>query len=224
MRRFLSPALGPVGTELTLPEDAAHHFARVLRGQPGQVVELFDGSGHAARVEVQRIDDDGVHGVITELRADEATRTCVLVLAVLKGNAMDTAIRMATEAGAAAIYPVFADRSVARGDRGDRWSRIAASAAQQCGRSDVPAIQPATTLAEAISTLAADHALYIGVVGQSGAVEGHGDVAVFVGPEGGFTDSEIGRVLAHGGHPISLGPWTLRADTAAAVAVAQAMR
>ncbi len=223
MRRFQVADVGDVGASIVLPSDAAHHLVRVLRGKAGQTIELFDGDGHTALATVNDIDDGVVTVVINEIRTTPTTRSVTLVLAVIKGPAMDAAVRMATEAGVARILPVLSSRSVAKGDRTERWARIATSAAQQSGRGDTPTIAAPTTLTQAL--LLVDGAtLYIAVPGSTEPVSGTNDAAVFVGPEGGWTPAEVSQVLAAGAHPISLGPWVLRADTAAAIAVAQALQ
>ncbi|MFT6145391.1 MAG: 16S rRNA (uracil1498-N3)-methyltransferase [Myxococcota bacterium] len=223
MRRFQVANVGVIGESIGLPADAAHHFVRVLRGRVGQTIELFDGAGNIAEATVQDIDDAAVTVIVDALRSIRATRSVTLVLAVIKGPAMDAAVRMATEAGVACVLPVISARSIAKGDRSDRWTRIATSAAQQSGRGDTPTIHPPTTLKEALQ--AVDGAsLYIAMPGSAGLATGSKDAAVFVGPEGGWTLAEVNQVLAAGAHTISLGPWVLRADTAAAVAVAQALQ
>ncbi len=223
MRRFQVADVGDVGVFIVLPNDAAHHLVRVLRGKTGQTIELFDGDGHIALATVHGINDDAVTVVIKEIRTTRTTRSVTLVLAVIKGPAMDAAVRMATEAGVARILPVIAARSIAKGDRSERWARIATSAAQQSGRGETPAISAPTTLAEALQSV--DGAtLYVAVPGATEPATGTNAAAVFVGPEGGWTQAEVSQITAAGARPISLGPWVLRADTAAAVAVAQALQ
>lgn len=221
MRRVLHCPLGDVGAVVTLSPEAGHHLCRVLRVGVGQPVLLFDGEGLEATAVVI---DDAPTAARLELR--EAPRPCRpaarvhLALGLLKGPAMDDAVRMATEAGMTDLHPVLARRSVATGDRIDRWERIAASAAQQCGRADVPAIRPPLRLAEVLRALADVPDRRVALPGADRAMPAAGDVAVLVGPEGGWTDDEVALALAAGFTPVGLGAWVLRAATAAPVAVA----
>lgn len=224
MRRFAVDRIGAAGETLTLPDDAAHHLVRVLRGQAGDTVDLFDGHGTSATAIILGTDDSVTVRLIT-IRTQDASCTVLLVLAVLKGPAMDTAVRMATEAGASAILPVLAERSVARGDRSDRWSRIASSAAQQCGRADVPTVHAPTTLHEALATLPPNTLVLLAHPGSTTAPPAASDnpLALCIGPEGGWTPAEVQSIDSAHAQRVSLGPWVLRADTAAAVGTALAV-
>lgn len=220
LRRVHVPALA-AGT-LTLPAEAAHYLIRVLRLSPGDRVRCFDGQGHEATGEL--LDLQGT--LRFEGPPEPALRlpARALLLGLLKGPAMDDAVRMATEAGATAIRPVLCRRSVADGDRRDRWLRIVTEAARQCGRADVPALEAPATLTAA---LAAVQALPVRRVAAPGAPVLGGtddDAAILVGPEGGLTPFELDEALAAGFVPAGLGPWVLRAATAAPVAVASLHR
>jgi 16S rRNA (uracil1498-N3)-methyltransferase len=218
MRRFRVTDLAAVGARQALPEDAAHHLVRVLRQGAGARVHLFDGHGLAREAVVVEIGAEvivEVTGVVATIRAPE----CHLVLAVLKGPAMSDAIRMATEAGMTHLWPFTADRSVARPDRIDRWERITAAAAEQCGRADLPLIAEPVRLDAVLSRLPPVE-LFAAAPGSARYPDATGPRAVVVGPEGGLTSDELTTLDRHGAARISLGPHVLRADTAAAVAVA----
>lgn len=220
MRRFKVAAIAAPGATLTVDREGSHHLLDVVHIRRGERVLVFDGSGDEAPATLTDVQDGvavlTIDGPIASARPAHPLH---LVLAVLKGPAMDDAIRMATEAGATCIRPFLASRSIARGERVDRWERVALSAAQQCGRGDVPEVQAPTDLAGALAGLAGCE-LFVAVPGAPRAVPAKGPAAVVVGPEGGLTESEVRAVLAAGGRPIGLGRFVLRADTASAVAVA----
>ncbi len=208
------------GSRLTIDREGSHHLLDVVRIQRGEQVLVFDGLGSEAPATLTDV-EDGV-AVLTidgPPRSASPTHPLHLVLAVLKGPAMDDAIRMATEAGATCIRPFLASRSIARGERVDRWERVASSAAQQCGRGDVPEVLAPTDLAGALAGLSGCE-LFVAMPGAARAEPAHGAAAVVVGPEGGLTEVEVRTILAAGGRPVGLGRFVLRADTAAAVAVA----
>ncbi|MBT3218988.1 MAG: 16S rRNA (uracil(1498)-N(3))-methyltransferase [Proteobacteria bacterium] len=218
LRRFLVPSVGHEGGQLRLGAKESHHLLQVLRHGRGQELVVFDGVGHQATAVLTAVEDQiAILTITNEPRLAIPDRATHLVLCIPKGNAMVNAIRMATEGGVTDIHPVTTKRTVPRGDKNERWSRVAAAAAQQCGRSDVPRIFPLVEFEGAFTRLPSDRR--IALPGAELMPRATSDVAVLVGPEGGFDDDEIGRALASGFCPMGLGQWTLRTDTAAAAAV-----
>ncbi|MCO4747438.1 MAG: RsmE family RNA methyltransferase, partial [Proteobacteria bacterium] len=177
MRRFQSGAI-PESGDVRLDEAMSHHLLRVTRIRVGEQVELFDGRGKVARATLLS-DDQGV----AVLSIDEPPRLAApahaahLLIGIPKGPAMDLAIRMATEAGATHIHPVLLQRSVAKGDRYDRWTRIARSSAQQCGRGDIPELLPLAKLEEAAARLPEDVGRYVAHPGGEAASSATGAFA-----------------------------------------------
>jgi 16S rRNA (uracil1498-N3)-methyltransferase len=221
MRRFAVPGLAPVGATLALDGDAAHHLLTVIRLHRGERVMLFDGGGREAMAELTEV--AGRTPILTVLEAPRDVRPAFplhLLLAVAKGPAMDDAIRMATEAGATDLRPVLTARSVSRGDRADRWERIAASASQQSGRADYPTVHPVRPLADAIAALPDGLDRRVGAPGAARLPPAMGAAAVLIGPEGGLTRAELDAALAAAFRPMGLGAFVFRVETAAAVAVA----
>jgi 16S rRNA (uracil1498-N3)-methyltransferase len=159
-----------------------------------------------------------------------------LLVALAKGEKMDLVVQKTTELGVAAILPFEAERSVVRLDaergeeRARRWRRIAEEAARQCGRADVPEVAVPATLARALAAVPRSHALHLLLAPGAGAARPAGPAvaaaplghAIVVGPEGGLSPGEVAACLAAGARVTSLGPRTLRAETAAIVAVALA--
>ncbi|TNE88588.1 MAG: 16S rRNA (uracil(1498)-N(3))-methyltransferase [Deltaproteobacteria bacterium] len=219
MRRFFAAPLPREG-RVRLGDEMSHHLLRVVRIAAGEQVELFDGEGLVATATLIA-DDEGV----AELELTEAPRRAApvharhLLVGIPKGQAMDLAVRLATEAGATHIHPLLLSRSIAKGDRGDRWERIASSAAQQCGRGDVPEILPLATLEQASERLGAC-ARFVAHPGGARGSEVDGPAALLVGPEGGLTDDELRRASALGFARMGLGEWVFRTETACAVGMA----
>ena len=151
-RRFLVDPLPEAPTEL--PEQAAHHLLHVLRLGAGARITVFDGRGSERPVEVHRVEDDRVFvqpcGPITQARA---SRDAHLLLALLKPKALDVALRMAVEIGVTHVHVFRAERSVKRPPRLDRWERLIAPAAQQCGRADLPTVRAYPSLDAALDAL-----------------------------------------------------------------------
>src|SRR5688500_20368664 len=129
---------------------------------------------------------------------------------------MDDRVGAAPLRGAAAIGPLGTEHTVAHlkpGRAPDRWRRIAVSSAKQCRRAVVPAIGTGTTFADWLATDRA--ALRLILIEPSASVEGHPpstlagnrpeSASLLVGPEGGWSPTEIESAVAAGCVPISLG-------------------
>ena len=218
MRRFLCEKLLPVGEMVVLSDERSHHLLRVTGIAPGEEVELFDGLGGACRARL-----DGVEGgrarleVIQTLTALPVGSNVHLVLAQTRASAMDTVIRMVVELGVEAITVVHTERCVAKGDKRERWTRIAEAASAQSGRVSVPTIASPIPLNQALMALDG-----VGLVCTPGTVvRAHvpGPVTILVGPEGGLTNNEVAQAEAAGWVRAGLGSTVLRADTAAVAAV-----
>jgi 16S rRNA (uracil1498-N3)-methyltransferase len=232
-RRLFVPPERLGGSSVTLTGSDYRYLARVLRAQPGQEVIVFDGAGEEVVAHVDRIGPTEIELRLGERRraADAAAALgaapIVLLAAVPRGGRMDVLIQKTSELGVARIVPVLTTRSVARPEVGRRarWEKIAREAARQCERADVPALDAPVELAAALQ--AADLPEL-----RIGFFERHGDrslgsllaeprpTALLVGPEGGFTESEMDAARTAGFVAVGLGPRILRAETAAIVAVA----
>ncbi|NOY27856.1 MAG: 16S rRNA (uracil(1498)-N(3))-methyltransferase [Oligoflexia bacterium] len=221
MRRFLAPALPGMGQDLELDPDVSHHLLRVTGIAPGELVCIFDGRGGQALAELT-----GTNQGRARLRQTGPTETTqlaavVLLIGICKHAAMDTLVRMATELGAGQIQPVITQRSVARGDRSKRWSRIAESSAAQCGRAQLPLVHPVRSLPTALDALAPELPGLVLVPGGEDTAPWSAPLAILVGPEGGLSAAEVALARTHGFRTAGLGTRVLRADTAVAAALAR---
>ncbi len=218
MRNFRIPALPPTPGPVALDADGSHHLLRVLRAKPGQAFLLLDDLGMQARATFRSVEDG-----IAILDLDESPtpqprmQPLHLIVAVVKGSAMDDALRMATEIGATHIHPFRAARSIAKGDKQDRWHRILASATQQCRRAALPELLPTGDLTSTLEATADVMHRYVAHPGSSNSPMHDGSKALLIGPEGGLTDQEVQQAFDAGFMPLSLGPWIQRAPTAVAV-------
>ena len=130
---------------------------------------------------------------------------------------------MATEVGATAIHLVWADRTQGRPDRVERWTRIAKAAASQCGRADVPLLSEPSPLEHVLASLEGIE-LRIALPGAEPLDPPTGPVAVFVGPEGGWSPTEVDRIHRAGAIPMGRGRGGLRSPTACAGALSACVR
>jgi len=218
VRRFLAKELAREGECLSLGSAESHHLLRVTGIAPGEHVELFDGSGRSCRAELVSVEGgEAVLRVVTYLETSIPDRNVLLLMAQLRASTMDGVLRMATELGVSGIQVVQAERCVAQGDKRDRWVRVVTAATGQCGRADVPVVPVPVSMEKALSQEQATR--LICVPGAPVAPAPDGDVAILVGPEGGFTDAEVSQATAMGWTPVGLGASILRADTAAIAAL-----
>ncbi len=223
-RRLFLPPERIAGARAALTAEATHYLRDVLRLAPGARLELFDGQGGAYAAEVL----DGFGALALGPRREARPPLALwLVVALAKGEKMDWVVQKATELGVTDIRPFAAERSVVRLDaergeaRAARWRRIAAEAARQSGRADVPAVAEPGPLTAVLGSIPEGFARFVfHPGGEPLAGDPAAGIAAVVGPEGGLSAGEVGACEAAGARRVSLGPRVLRAETASLVAVA----
>jgi 16S rRNA (uracil1498-N3)-methyltransferase len=218
VRHYLIDCLPGLGQRAVLSEQELAHL-HVTRPVVGEQFILTDQQGARATFSLVNLGDGSVRQETAAAQAPSELGLH-LILAVVKGPAMDLAIRMATECGATHIHPTVLTRSIAKGDRADRWERIATSAAKQCQRARPPVILPLSPL-QVIATRIPD-ARYIALPNADSTPAAHSQAqALFIGPEGGFTSQEISTAKKLGFLPISLARHVLRTPTAVAAGLSR---
>jgi 16S rRNA (uracil1498-N3)-methyltransferase len=228
-RRFFVDAI--LGGTAELRGDEARYLTRVLRVEAGQRYEISDNqAAYLAEIDEAR-GDRVVFRVIEPILSPALPVEITLLASLIKFDRFEWMIEKATELGVARILPVDAARTekglfeVSR-KRSERWTRIARESSQQSRRVRAPEILPAVGWAQALMEPAdqryvleettAPPLLHALPADRSGPAH----VMVMTGPEGGWTDAERRQAVAAGWQPVSLGPQLLRAETAAAAAIA----
>lgn len=229
-RRFFVEGTREIGDMVEIGAGDAHKIARVLRLTNGDRIEIIDS---AAAAFAASIVDAGrvVRATLTQrlapsnapgrgLRVDVAQ-------AVPKGRRMDFVVEKGTELGANAFLPFYCERTIGRAvgdEKLARWRRLAASAARQSGRRDVPEVRSPREFERLLDQFVSyapvlfawELAAPVSVrEGPLAALPATGTALVVVGPEGGFTHDEAEAAQRHGALMLSLGPRILRTDTAA---------
>jgi 16S rRNA (uracil1498-N3)-methyltransferase len=221
------------GKGVGLPEQAGLHLTRVLRLEAGAPVTLFDGTGGEYEGTLERDGKKiwarvGTHSAIER----ESPLQVTLIQGVARGERMDLIVQKATELGVTRILPVFAERSVVKVDASkgarklEHWRSIAISACEQCGRNRVPQVAEPIPLGDAVRALEPGSARYLLAAGARttlAAAVRHdaGKPAVLlIGPEGGLADAEREFAGANDFTACSMGPRTLRTETAGLSALA----
>ncbi len=211
--------------------DEFKHLARVLRKKEGESIILLDGEDHWYEAVIQSIDKTHAECEILELkyRVNEPRIDITLAVSLLRNPArFDVLIEKATELGVRTIIPLLCERTIPRNEKHGRFEKIALSAMKQCGRTYLPKVLTLSPLEDILAGgreyslrliphEKTEQSQFIGAVLQHHA--NLTSVLIVIGPEGGFTQSEMAMASRNGCVPISLGPRRLRAETAAIAAV-----
>jgi RNA methyltransferase, RsmE family len=223
MRRFFHYPLPATGNTVHLDEQASHHLLRVVGIAVNEEVVLFDGQGRSCHAVLKGVEKGiAVLEIKNEIKsASEKTEEYWLLVSLVRPNPFSTVLRMATELGVHHIVPVLSSRSIQRAGKIERWKKIVLSSAQQCGRSDVPTVYDVHSLENALDLI--EHVDQKWLFHPHDSIEVNSDIktsgsqAILVGPEGGFTESEL--LLAKEKRCVqkTLGGLMFRTDTAVAV-------
>ncbi|GGJ09324.1 ribosomal RNA small subunit methyltransferase E [Alicyclobacillus cellulosilyticus] len=239
-RVFLPHALAPQAV-VRLTGETGHHYARVLRVRSGETVPVA-AAGGAWLCRVCAVDPrSGEVELVAESLLPESgpVHKVFLIQALPKGDKMDVIIQKATEIGVAGVLAFAAAHSVTKlsrdraGAKVARWQRIAAEAASQSQRDEVPSVGFAHDAAEVSAWLAArgvarvwllDEAEAANHLGRALRQSGPCVAALAVGPEGGWSAADRALFVERfSAQPVSLGRRILRTETAGPVAVALAL-
>lgn len=226
-RRFFAPKFSE-HRKTTLGPQESHHLVNVLRLSVGSEVEVFDGSGNAARARVSEVSPGAATLEIQRpLPSQESPLELWVAVCPPKGERMATLVRQLTELGIRALIPMVSDHSTAHDkttqSRRARWSKIALEACKQSGRSRVPEIADAR---DTLSLLESWGSVVL-VADRGESARSLPDISesatrpllLAIGPEGGFSEPERRRMAEGNAVIFGLGPRVLRIETAAVAAV-----
>ncbi len=205
--------------------DLVHQWKRVFRYNVGSQVILFDGSGVDYLCMISSLRNLGA--TVSTIRKTETNlgqrKNIWLCAGLIKKDNFEMVVQKATELGVANIVPVLCEHSEKRKLNTERLEKIAIEATEQSGRGDVPTIHPVTHLAELLQngTLPQQKILFDprGIAFDQFKNIQESSTAVFIGPEGGWSDKEIALFKQYNILVASLGAQILRAETAS-IAVA----
>ncbi|HEX5471223.1 MAG TPA: RsmE family RNA methyltransferase [Lacipirellulaceae bacterium] len=230
---------------VTLDGPEAHHLLHVMRAATGDVVTLFDGRGaeFQAVVETLRRSEADLKIIERHNINRELPFPLVIGVALPKGDRQKWLVEKLTELGAAALAPLITERSVAQpsGNVLERLRRAVIEAAKQCGRNRLMMIAEPQLWHQWINDNCESQVSDCGISEQSAVRNPQSEICkprrlvahrdgppssqidwtsrvptqIAVGPEGGFTNAELEAAEAAGWQIVSLGPRTLRTETAA---------
>ena len=225
------------GSVLTLTAEQAHYLVDVLRLSVGDRFIAQDGKGTQWTATIKARGTKQLQADVLEtIHHAPTTAPLRLMAAPTKGNSFDQVIRQSTELGVTHICPVITQRTVLKpsNNRLARWQRIAAEASEQSERVTVPEILEPAPFAQYLADieLHKDHTelRYIcsartnnlhllAAVQTEISSENIPGITLGIGPEGGWTSSEVSDAIRSGYQEVSLGPVILRAVTASITAL-----
>ena len=214
MHRFFSE-------KLEIDRDILHQLKNVLRLKQGEKIILFDGSGYDFISEFT-----GEEAKIVEkvLNRREPERKIFLFQSLLKKDKMEWIFQKGAEVGVFEFIPVLSARSIKKDFNQKRAEKIIKEAAEQSGRAVLPKIHETIDFEKALEFVQKER--LFGIITDPNSKKHileslkEARTALFVGPEGGWTEEEVGEAKECGFKAVSLGRLNLRAETAAVIASA----
>jgi 16S rRNA (uracil1498-N3)-methyltransferase len=209
------------GQRARIVGDDARHLARSLRARVGEEIEVVDRAGLMLTLRLVSVSAERVEGTVVAEREHqpEPEAQIVIVIAHLPAAALELVLSRCTEAGAFGFHIVQADRSIARGSKPERWRIICRESAMLAGRLMIPEVAGPEPLEVVLATAEHPVMLVRSAPLRLSEMSEPQNLTLLVGPEGGWSDREMGLVSVQA----SLGPRNLRADTAALVGLATAL-
>lgn len=234
-RFFVSP--DQIGRRFVrFDDDQAHQMRRVLRLRPGDRVVALDGLGRQYEVVLEEVSHAQASGRLSEPveAPGEPSVRLTLYQSLLRREKFEWVLQKGTEIGVFAFAPVITRRSLVRDaedvgpEKLGRWRRIVREAAEQSGRGRLPTLDPPVLFDSLAPAIRGHDVSLIAWEGEHehtvrDALAGRAlvrDVALFIGPEGGYDADEVRVVESWGAVPVSLGRRILRTETAALVGAA----
>ncbi|SHF67922.1 16S rRNA (uracil(1498)-N(3))-methyltransferase [Ornithinibacillus halophilus] len=234
MQRYFVPHTNWKENEVIIDGDDAHHIVRVMRFQVGDNIIANHPEGKASICEIVHIEDRTVQAVIKEWLDGTVELPVEVTIAqgLPKGDKFDLVLQKGTELGANQFIPYQAERSIVKWDKKkadkklQRYSKIVKEASEQSHRNQIPVIKPVMNLTELIKESdyydvkifpyeeEAKTSTYNSFGNVVQGLSSGKRILVCIGPEGGFSENEVGKLRDNGFLPVRLGPRILRTETA----------
>jgi len=230
---YVNPA--NIGKEsLIITGEEAKHIISVCRHKIGDVIFVVDGKGKKYEVEISSVDKNKVEGQILSSTEDENEPDVYVCLAqsIGKGTKMDWVVEKGTEIGVSCFIPLLTERTKVKIESEEkervkikRWKRKALSSMKQSLRSRLPEVRKITSFEELLSHVKDYDLTLFGSLEKEAKKLRHiaelkkslKKILLIVGPEAGFTDSELKKLSDAGAVPVDLGKRRLRTETAGIV-------
>jgi len=220
LHRFYIPKEKSEGTTLYSPE-LVHQMKNVLKLLPGEKIIFFNGDGSEYLSSIVSFEGkDGVHIKIEEVKQNDVSldKELFLFFSIIKRDNVEWILEKGTEVGVSHFIPVVSSRSEKKDINIERSGKIVIEATEQCGRNVPPIIHPVMKWEDVFNKFDLSF-----IVLEKGGVSFRKQnikdkkIGLLIGPEGGWTKEEIDLFNKNEVSFMSLGPTTLRAETAAVV-------
>lgn len=234
LRRIYLDSILQQGVTTPLTDSAFHYLFRVLRCRDGESVVAFNGDGCDYTATLTQTDKKNATITVTDktINDKESPLHTTLIQGVSKGDKMDHAVQKAVELGVNVVQPVQTMFSAVKFDekrlqkKQQHWHSIMVNACEQSERAVLPTLSPLCDFSSAITHVEAAcklilHPYALPDTQQFTQLQAliPPSVALLVGAEGGFSETELTMALQRGFMPISLGKRILRTETAAVSAL-----
>ena len=206
------------------------HITKVLRLKEGDEIELFDENSTEYRCEIIKVNERDLKAEIKEswVSDKEPALNIDLYQSVIKGSKMDLVIQKTTELGVNRIIPVTTERTQNWIKvKVERLNKISVEAAKQCGRTNPPEISETISFLNALESCEETSFKLLLYENSDRSLKqtvrtfknNQKNVAVFIGPEGGYTEDEVRIAESYEIRVAGLGKRILRAETASIASI-----
>lgn len=241
MYQFFVDASQIQGKRVVITGSDVNHIKNVLRMKPGEEIAVSNGTdGKEYRCGIEELLDREVVCSLRFIKEDglELPARVTLFQGLPKADKMELIVQKMVELGVYRIVPVLTKRSVVKLDgkkskaKAARWQLIAEAAAKQSKRRIIPQVEEVCTMKEAVGLAAGMDVKMIPYELSEGmgrtkelmeSVKAGQEIAVFIGPEGGFEEAEVEMAAKAGCVPVTLGKRILRTETAGLTVMAWLM-
>ncbi|MAW32881.1 MAG: 16S rRNA (uracil(1498)-N(3))-methyltransferase [Proteobacteria bacterium] len=235
LHRFFCPNINGATNLIFLSPKASHHAQNVLRLKENSELIIFDGLGNQFKACIESLGKKLVEiRLITTIDKNrESPLNITIGQALTRMDKMDFTIQKTVELGVSKIIPLFTQKSNIKlsdnkfNKKMEHWHNLACAACEQCGRSVVPSISKPINIKEWLNNLDNSNTsekvrLILDPTAKktiSSLPISQKNIILLVGPESGFTETEIAIAIDKGFFPANLGPRILRAETAGIAAM-----
>lgn len=245
MQNFFIPNRNIVDKLVIIDGSQLRHIKNVVRKRKGDLIKIFDEGGYLYLVEIMSVSKEKIEGkIVKRLRGSAEPRLTVnLYQCIPKSNKMDLIVQKCTEIGVFSIHPIISTRTIVKlkpstkGQKIKRWQKIAQGASEQSRRTIVPRIFEPQVFSEAVGEIKSryDKDGFFGLIPWEEECQNtlkdflkenlipkiaNLELDLFIGPEGGFTRTEVDLANRSGIRPISIGNRIMRTETAGLISTA----
>lgn len=226
VHRFITP-YEVVDNKIEIKDkELIHQWKNVLKFKIGEIITLANTTNGEALCTITELSKSEATLSVAEINttSKENNKKVTLYLAILKRENFELVVQKATEIGVSRIVPIITEHTVKTGLKHERLEKIAQEAAELCGRNSVTEIAPTLTYKDSlVDCKNTAHQIIFDISGEDFnskiiKLKIKNSIALFIGPEGGFTEKEIQQAKENNIETASLGSLMLRGETAAIIA------